>query len=174
MIYQIEDRTPEIDDSCFVAESADVIGSVIMRKNSSVWFNCVLRGDADEINIGENSNVQDGSVLHADEGQPLHIGKDVTVGHKVMLHGCSIGDGSLIGMNAVILNGAQIGKGCLIGANTLITENKKIPDGAMVCGSPGKVIKQLDEKSQKLLLSGAKHYVENAKTFSHQLKKIDR
>ncbi len=172
MIYKLLDRSPDIHPSCFVADSADIIGSVILHKNSSIWFNCTIRGDNDTITVGENSNIQDGSVLHVDEGKPLSIGKNVTVGHKVMLHGCTIGDSSLIGINAVVLNQAKIGKGCIIGANALITEGMEIPDGSMVLGAPGKIVKQLNEKNQQLLIYAAQHYVENAKKYANNLTQI--
>ena len=173
MIYSLEDRQPEIDDSCFVAESADLIGSVVMHENASVWFNCVLRADNEPIVVGKNSNVQDGSVLHVDPHFPIEIGDNVTVGHKVMLHGCTIGDGSLIGINAVILNGAKIGKNCLIGANALITEGTEIPDGSMVLGAPGKVVKQLDDKAIAMIHHGAQHYVVNGARYARELKVQD-
>jgi carbonic anhydrase/acetyltransferase-like protein (isoleucine patch superfamily) len=140
-----------------------------MHQNASIWFGAVLRGDNDVITIGENSNVQDLSVLHVDPGFPLTIGKNVTVGHKVMLHGCEIGDNSLVGINSVILNGAKIGKNCLIGANSLISENKVIPDGSLVMGSPGKVVKQLTEDQMKGLEMSALHYVENFKRYKRDL-----
>ena len=146
-----------------------MIGSVVMHQNASIWFGAVLRGDNDVITIGENSNVQDLSVLHVDPGFPLTIGKNVTVGHKVMLHGCEIGDNSLVGINSVILNGAKIGKNCLIGANSLISENKVIPDGSLVMGSPGKVVKQLTEDQMKGLEMSALHYVENFKRYKRDL-----
>ena len=146
-----------------------MIGSVVMHQNASIWFGAVLRGDNDVITIGENSNVQDLSVLHVDPGFPLTIGKNVTVGHKVMLHGCEIGDNSLVGINSVILNGAKIGKNCLIGANSLISENKVIPDGSLVMGSPGKVVKQLSEDQMKGLEMSALHYVENFKRYKRDL-----
>ena len=169
MIYSLEDRQPEIDDSCFVAESADLIGSVVMHENASVWFNCVLRADNEPITVGKNSNVQDGSVLHVDPGFPLNIGEGVTVGHKVMLHGCTIGDNSLIGINAIVLNGAKIGKNCIIGANALVTEGMEVPDGSMVLGSPGKVVKELDERAFAMLKMGADHYVSNGKRYAAKL-----
>jgi carbonic anhydrase/acetyltransferase-like protein (isoleucine patch superfamily) len=172
MIYKLGDKVPEIHTSCFVAPSADVIGSVVMHKKSSVWFNCVLRADNEPITIGENSNIQDGSILHVDDNYPINIEANVTVGHKVMLHGCAIGEGTLIGMNAVILNGAQIGKNCLIGANALVTENMVIPDGSMVLGSPAKVVKELDEKTQTMLKMGAAHYTENSALYLAELEEI--
>lgn len=170
MIYNLADRKLEIlGDNYFIADSASVIGSVVMHQNASIWFGAVLRGDNDVITIGENSNVQDLSVLHVDPGFPLTIGKNVTVGHKVMLHGCEIGDGTLVGINSVILNGAKIGKNCLIGANSLISENKVIPDGSLVMGSPGKVVKQLSEDQMKGLKMSALHYVENFKRYKRDL-----
>ena len=170
MIYNLADRKLEIlGDNYFIADSASVIGSVVMHQNASIWFGAVLRGDNDVITIGENSNVQDLSVLHVDPGCPLTIGKNVTVGHKVMLHGCEIGDNSLVGINSVILNGAKIGKNCLIGANSLISENKVIPDGSLVMGSPGKVVKQLSEDQMKGLEMSALHYVENFKRYKRDL-----
>ena len=173
MIYNLADRKLEIlGDNYFIADSASVIGSVVMHQNASIWFGAVLRGDNDVITIGENSNVQDLSVLHVDPGFPLTIGKNVTVGHKVMLHGCEIGDNSLVGINSVILNGAKIGKNCLIGANSLISENKVIPDGSLVMGSPGKVVKQLSEDQMKGLEMSALHYVENFKRYKRDLEAI--
>ena len=166
MLYQLQERRVCADDEDhWVADSAMVMGSVLLRKGASVWFNAVLRGDTELITVGENSNVQDGSVLHTDPGCPLVIGKNVTVGHKVMLHGCEIGDNSLIGINAVVLNRARIGKNCLIGANTLITEGKEIPDNSMVMGSPGKVVRELSEAEIAGLQASAAHYAENAARF---------
>lgn len=166
MIYTFPDRELEIrGDDYFIAENATVIGSVVLENNASVWFNAVIRGDNDVITVGENSNVQDGSVLHTDAGIRLTIGKNVTVGHKVMLHGCEIGEGSLIGINAVVLNGAKIGKHCLIGANALIPEGKEIPDGSLVMGAPGKVVRELTEDQIKGLEHSATHYVENFKRY---------
>ena len=171
MIYSLGDRTPAFEgDDYFIADGAVVIGSVILKHNASIWFNAVLRGDNDVITIGENSNIQDGSVLHTDGGMPLNVGKNVTVGHKVMLHGCDIGDNSLIGINAVILNGAKIGKNCLIGANALIPEGKVIPDGSLVMGSPGKVVRELGPDQIKGLEMSAMHYVENFKRYKRDLK----
>tara|TARA_R110002167_G_scaffold184609_1_gene385063 strand:+ start:558 stop:1076 length:519 start_codon:yes stop_codon:yes gene_type:complete len=170
MIYSLGDDHVQLAEGVFVAPGAHVIGKVVMKTNSSVWFNTVVRGDCDVITIGEDSNVQDGAVLHTDFGVPLTIGKGVTIGHKVMLHGCEIGDYSLIGINSVVLNGAKIGKYCVIGANSLITENMQIPDGSLVMGSPAKVIKPIPEKQQKMLEQSAEHYVKNAKRFSSELK----
>nr|WP_136252294.1 gamma carbonic anhydrase family protein [Ningiella ruwaisensis] len=169
MLYTIGKDKVDLDASAYVAPSAQVMGKVKLKANSSVWFNAVIRGDCDLIEIGEGSNIQDLSMLHTDFGFPLKVGKGVTVGHKVMLHGCTIGDYSLIGINSVILNGATIGKYCVIGANTLITENMNVPDYSLVLGSPGKIIKQLSEQQQKQLEASAKHYQENAKRFAKSL-----
>lgn len=170
MRYSLGDRRIETRGDFFIAESADVIGSVVLENNASIWFNAVVRGDCDVITIGENSNIQDGSVLHADVGVPLTIGRNVTVGHKVMLHGCTIGDHSLIGINAVILNGAKIGKYCIIGANALIPEGKEIPDFSLVMGSPGKIVREIGEGQKLMLEMSALHYVENFKRFKRELK----
>jgi len=172
VIYSLGEDKVQMAQGVFVAPGAHVIGKVVMHQNSSVWFNAVVRGDCDVITIGEDSNVQDGSVLHTDFGVPLTIGKGVTIGHKVMLHGCEIGDYSLIGINSVVLNGAKIGKYCVIGANSLITENMQIPDGSLVMGSPAKIIKPIPEQQQKMLEQSAQHYVDNAKRFLSQLKEV--
>lgn len=172
MIYSLKDRHPEIHPSCFIADSADVIGSVVMQENASIWFNCVVRADNETITIGQNSNVQDGSVLHVDPGYPLTIAQGVTVGHKVMLHGCTIGENTLIGINAVVLNGAQIGDNCIIGANALLTENTVVPDGSMVLGSPGKVVKELDENTINMLKQGAEYYVANSQKYLAELTEL--
>jgi len=173
MIYQLGEYTPTISASSFIAPSANIIGNVGIADNASVWFNVVIRADMDKVTIGENANIQDGSILHVDEGFPIIIARNVTVGHKVMLHGCSIDEGSLIGMNAVILNGAKIGKNCLIGANALVTENMEIPDGSLVLGSPAKIVKQLDEKAQAMIAGGADHYVQNGKRYQQELKLVE-
>jgi len=165
MIYRLDDQVPEFRGEYFVADNATLIGSVVLEHNASVWFNAVLRGDNASITVGENSNVQDGAVLHADPGFNLTIGKYVTVGHQVMLHGCDIGDNSLIGINTVVLNGAKIGKNCLIGANSLIAEGKEIPDGSLVMGSPGKVVRQLSPEQIEGLTQSASGYVNNAKRY---------
>ncbi|MDN3652609.1 gamma carbonic anhydrase family protein [Thalassotalea ponticola] len=166
MIYQIENKQPSFAGNNFIAPTAVVIGDAHVGRNTSVWFNVVIRADNDSIHIGDNSNIQDGSVLHVDPNCPISIGEGVTVGHKVMLHGCTIGDNSLIGMNAVVLNGARIGKNCVIGANTLIPENMKIADGSLVLGSPGKVVKQLDEKHLAMLSQAAEQYVVNGERYN--------
>jgi carbonic anhydrase/acetyltransferase-like protein (isoleucine patch superfamily) len=171
MFYELGERKPEvIGNGQFVAENATVIGSVRLMEQASVWFNVVIRGDNEWITIGPESNVQDGSVLHTDPGLALNLGRGVTVGHKVMLHGCDIGDYSLIGINAVILNGAKIGKHCLIGANTLIPEGMEVPDGSMVVGSPGKIKRELTENQKKMLEMSAAHYVKNAENYVKCLK----
>ena len=158
MYYNLKDKKPQNSGENWIAPNATVIGDVTLEKNSSIWFNAVLRGDIENIYIGEGSNVQDGSILHTDPGCPLKIGKDVTVGHLVMLHGCMIGDNSLIGIGAVILNNAMIGKNCIIGAKTLITENKVIPDNSLVVGSPGKIIREVTENEKKAVLKNTRHY----------------
>jgi carbonic anhydrase/acetyltransferase-like protein (isoleucine patch superfamily) len=166
-IYDLgDDRVEFPEGECWIAPGATVIGKVILHRNASVWFGAVLRGDNEPIVIGENSNIQDGAVLHTDPGEPLTLGRDVTVGHKAMLHGCTVGDGSLIGIGAVVLNGAQIGRGCLIGAGALVTERKVIPDGSLVVGSPGKVIRTLDEAQQQGLKVNAEHYVANWRRYA--------
>ena len=169
MIYQLGRHQVRTEGDFWVAENATVIGKVLLRHNASIWFNVVLRGDNELITVGEGSNVQDGAVLHTDPGFPLLIGPHVTVGHKAMLHGCEIDEGSLIGINAVILNGAKIGRNCLIGANALITEGKQIPDNSLVMGSPGKVVKPVTEEQAALLRAAAVHYVENFKRFRDEL-----
>ena len=172
MLYQLGKLSPDISKSSFIAPNACVIGNVVLDDNASVWFNVVIRADTAQVKIGKNSNIQDGSILHVDEGFPITIAQNVTIGHKVMLHGCSIDEGSLIGMNAVVLNGAKIGKNCLVGANTLVTENMIIPDGSLVLGSPAKVIKQLDDKAKVIIAKGAAHYVKNNLRYKKELKQI--
>ena len=171
-LYQLDTLSPRIASTAWVAESAQVIGNVELADNSSVWFGVVIRGDTETIRIGEGSNIQDGSVLHADIGKPLTVGAHVTVGHKVMLHGCTIGDGSLIGIGAIVLNGANIGKGCIVGAGALVTEGKAFPDGSMIIGSPAKAVRELTAEQQAHLRLSALHYIENARRFEHGLKKI--
>jgi carbonic anhydrase/acetyltransferase-like protein (isoleucine patch superfamily) len=171
-IYELDGVKPELHPETWIADSAAVMGRVIMHKDSSVWFGATLRGDNDPITIGEGSNVQDGSVLHTDTGSPLTIGKYCTIGHMVMLHGCEIGDGSLVGIGSIVLNGAKIGKNCLIGANSLITEGKVIPDGSMVMGAPGKVVRELTEQQIQMMSAGSHHYVENWKRYAKGLRKL--
>jgi carbonic anhydrase/acetyltransferase-like protein (isoleucine patch superfamily) len=173
VFYQLEDYKPELEGSDhFVADNATVIGRVLLQDKASVWFNVVIRGDNDLITIGPESNVQDGSVMHTDPGIPLTLGRGVTVGHKAMLHGCTVGDYSLIGINAVILNGAKIGRHCLIGANTLIPEGMEVPDGSMVVGSPGKIKRELNDSQKKMLELSAAHYVQNAGRYRAKLKAV--
>lgn len=173
MIFQLGKHSPKISTSSFIAPSANVIGNVDIAENASVWFNVVIRADLDKVTIGENSNIQDGSILHVDEGFPINIASNVTIGHKAMLHGCSIDEGSLVGMNAVVLNGAKIGKDCLIGANALVTENMIIPDNSLVIGSPAKVVKQLDGKVKTMIMKGVDHYVHSNHQYKNELKLID-
>ena len=166
-VYDLGGVTPSLpgDDEYWIAPNAIVVGRVILKKNASIWFGAVLRGDNDPITVGENSNVQDGAVLHTDTGSPLTIGANVTVGHMVMLHGCTIGDNTLVGIGSVVLNGAQIGRNCLIGAGALVTEGKVIPDNSMVLGSPGKVMREVSEAQARVMAAGAAHYVENWKRY---------
>jgi carbonic anhydrase/acetyltransferase-like protein (isoleucine patch superfamily) len=173
VLYQLDDRRVRAEGAYFVADSAQVIGSVILKRHASVWFNAVLRGDNEPIIIGENSNIQDGAVLHTDPGCPLEVGPNVTVGHKVMLHGCTIGENSLIGINAVVLNRARIGRNCLIGANALVTEGKVIPDNSLVLGAPGKVVRELSAEEIEGLRVTAKIYVANAQRFAAGLRVQD-
>ncbi|MCW8127996.1 gamma carbonic anhydrase family protein [Microbulbifer halophilus] len=174
MLYKLGEKQPQLEGGGhYIAPGAHVIGDVRMLGHSSVWFNAVVRGDCDRITIGEYSNVQDGSVLHTDPGIPLTIGTGVTTGHKVMLHGCTVGDYSLIGINAVVLNGAKIGKCCIVGANALVTENTEIPDYSLVLGSPGKVVKTLDEATFELLKASSDHYAANGRRFAEQLEPIE-
>lgn len=173
MLYALEGYEPQLEDSSvWVAESATVIGRVRLMRNSSVWFNAVLRGDCDDIEIGQGSNVQDGAILHTDAGFRLTLGQDVTVGHLAMLHGCSVGDGSLIGLQATVLNGAKIGANCLIGAKALVTEGKEIPEGSLVVGAPGKVVRALTSQEIESLRHSSAHYVQNARRFRAGLKPL--
>jgi carbonic anhydrase/acetyltransferase-like protein (isoleucine patch superfamily) len=171
-IYELDGKQPQVAATAWVADSAQVMGAVNLHAGASVWFGSVLRGDTETIEIGEGSNIQDGSVLHADHGKPLVVGKHVTVGHMVMLHGCTIGDESLIGIGAVVLNGAKIGRNCLVGAGSLVTEGKEFPDGSMIMGSPAKVVRELSSEQIEGLRQSAKHYVANAHRFQTTLKKI--
>ena len=171
-IYQLDDLVPEVHPDAYVADSAQVIGEVSLAEDSSVWYGTVIRGDSDRISVGAGSNIQDASVLHADKGFPLTIGERVTVGHQVMLHGCTIGSGSLIGIQAVVLNGAKIGRDCLIGAGALVTEGKEIPDRSMVLGSPGKIVRTLTDEDLERLRYGARVYMERARMFRAGLTRI--
>ena len=171
MIHTLGDVTPElIGDGQFIAHNATVIGNVRLLKNSSVWFNTVIRGDNEPIEVGEGSNVQDGCILHTDPGFPLTIGTGVTVGHRVMLHGCTIGDNSLIGIGSTVLNGATIGNNCLVGAHALITEGKTFPDGSLILGSPAKVTRELTDEEIAGMRASATRYVENAARFATSLR----
>ena len=174
MKFDLGEHSVETDgDNFYIAETAIVLGKVKLCTDASVWFGAVLRGDTELVTIGEGSNVQDGAVIHTDIGFPVDIGKDVTVGHQAMLHGCTIGDGSLIGINAVVLNGAKIGSGCLIASNALVTEGMEVPDGSLVMGSPGKIKGSLDDDKRNGLLLSAQHYVQNYKRFKLELTKVE-
>jgi len=170
-IFSLGERHVEFrGDRHYIAPGAVLAGSIVLEADVSVWFNAVIRADNDRIRIGAETNVQDGAVLHADPGFPLTLGRSVTVAHKAMLHGCTVGDGALIGINSVIMNGAKIGKGSLIGANALIAEGKDIPEGVLVLGSPGKIVRELTKEEQAFLLEIARSYVERAKLFKSQLR----
>jgi carbonic anhydrase/acetyltransferase-like protein (isoleucine patch superfamily) len=171
-VYELDRVAPLVAPSAWIADSAQVMGAVELGEWVSIWFGVVIRGDTESITIGRRSNIQDGSVLHADVGKPLVIGENVTVGHKVMLHGCTVGDGSLIGIGAVVLNGAKIGRGCIVGAGALVTEGKEFADGSMVIGSPAKAVRMLTPEQQQGLIHSAEHYVENAARFRSGLKRI--
>jgi len=171
-IYELDGVAPRVAASAWVADNAQVLGDVIIGEGASVWFGVTVRGDTDTITIGAGSNVQDGSVLHADEGVPLTIGSNVTVGHQVMLHGCTIGDESLIGIGAIVLNGAKIGRNCLVGAGSLVTEGKEFPDGSMILGTPARVVKSLSPEQIEGLRRSALHYTQNAERYRQGLKKI--
>lgn len=171
-IYELDGMIPRVADTAWVADNAQVIGDVQLAPGSSVWFGATLRGDTEPITVGEGSNVQDGSVLHADVGYPLTLGRHVTVGHQVMLHGCTIGDESLIGIGAIVLNGAKIGRNCLVGAGALVTEGKEFPDGSMIIGSPAKALRQLTPEQIEGLRRSAQHYTENAERYRRGLKKL--
>jgi len=172
MIYALNDMAPRIHPTAWIAPNATLIGNVVVGANASVWFGAVMRGDNEEIAIGDGSNVQENCVLHTDMGYPLRVGANCTVGHKAMLHGCVIADGSLIGMGATLLNGARVGAGCLIGACALVTEGKVIPDGSLVMGSPGKVVRALDAEAQARLLVSASGYQTNARRFRDGLRAV--
>ena len=171
-VYQLDTLTPHVAETAWVADSAQVIGNVELAEGASIWFGAILRGDNEPMRIGRNSNVQDGSMLHSDPGSPLTLGENVTVGHQVMLHGCTVGDGSLIGIKAVVLNGAKIGKNCLVGAGSLVTEGKEFPDGSMILGSPAKVVRELTPEQIAGLSRAAQHYVDNAKRYAAGLSRV--
>jgi carbonic anhydrase/acetyltransferase-like protein (isoleucine patch superfamily) len=169
MIYQLEDRQVHFKRDYYIAPGAILIGDVHVGEWVNIWFNAVIRADEDSVILGDYTNIQDGSVLHTDSGYPLKLGEGVTVGHKAMLHGCSVGDHSLIGINAVVLNGAVIGDHCLIGANTLIPEKMVVPSGSLVVGSPGKIKRALSDVEKKILEASAAHYVHLAKKYKSKL-----
>ena len=171
-IYELDGVAPQLADSAWVADSAQVMGNVRLEGDASVWFGAVVRGDTESITIGAGSNIQDASVLHADFGKPLVVGERVTVGHQVMLHGCTIGDESLIGIGAVVLNGARIGRNCLVGAGALVTEGKEFPDGSMILGSPAKAVRQLTPEQMAAIRQSAQHYIDNARRFRATLRQI--
>ncbi|MEY2891516.1 MAG: hypothetical protein RJA98_1424 [Pseudomonadota bacterium] len=171
-IYQLDEHVPEVADSAWVADSAEVIGKVVLEAGASVWFGAVLRGDNETIHIGAGSNIQENSVLHTDIGQPLTLGRNVTVGHQVMLHGCTVGDNALIGIGAVVLNGARIGNNCLVGAGSLVTEGKEFPDGSLIVGSPARVARALTPEQIAGLQRSAESYTRNASRFKAGLKKL--
>jgi carbonic anhydrase/acetyltransferase-like protein (isoleucine patch superfamily) len=171
-VYQYGDRIPSVHASAFIAPNASVIGSVVLAENTSVWFGVTIRGDNDTITIGKGSNVQEGAVLHTDAGIKLTVGDNVTIGHQAMLHGCTVGDGSLIGIQAVILNGAVIGKGCLVGAGAIVTERKEFPDRSLILGAPARVVRQLSDEDVANLLKSAASYVERRAQFLSQLKEL--
>jgi carbonic anhydrase/acetyltransferase-like protein (isoleucine patch superfamily) len=170
MKYSLGSSSVTCKGDCWIAENATVIGNVVLENNASIWFNCVVRGDDDLITIGENSQLQDGCILHVDPGFPITIGRNVSVGHMTMLHGCTIGDGTLIGIKSVILNGAEIGRNCVVGANSLITEGRKIPEGSLVLGSPGKVVRALTDDEIRLYNGFADDYVARWKQYTTDLK----
>jgi carbonic anhydrase/acetyltransferase-like protein (isoleucine patch superfamily) len=171
-IYSLDEQTPRLAATAWVADSAQVIGNVTLADGASVWFGAVLRGDGERLSIGRDSSVQDGAVVHSDAGFPVTVGEGVTIGHQVMLHGCTVGDGSLVGIQAVVLNGAKIGRNCLVGAGALVTEGKEFPDGSMILGAPAKLVRRLTPEQIEGLHASAAHYVENGRRFKNGLKKI--
>lgn len=170
-IYELDGKAPQLGKGAWVADSAQVIGAVDLGENASVWFGAVIRGDNETIRIGRNANIQDGSLLHSDAGVPLTLGDNVSVGHQVMLHGCTIGEGSLIGIQAVVLNNAKIGRNCIVGAGSVVTEGKEFPDNSLILGSPARLVRTLDEKGLAMIARIAEHYVENAARYRNGLKK---
>jgi carbonic anhydrase/acetyltransferase-like protein (isoleucine patch superfamily) len=171
-IYELDGKAPRMADGAWVADSAQVIGDVELGENASVWFGVVIRGDTDTIRVGKRTNIQDQSMLHADLGVPLTLGDNVTVGHQVMLHGCTIGDGSLIGIQAVVLNKAKIGRNCIVGAGAVVTEGKEFPDNSLIVGAPARAVRQLTDEQVQLLSHLADHYVDNAVRYQRGFKKI--
>jgi carbonic anhydrase/acetyltransferase-like protein (isoleucine patch superfamily) len=171
-LYELDGVAPQLGTGAWVADSAEVIGNVKLGENASIWFGAVLRGDNETMNIGRNSNVQDMSMLHSDPGSPLTIGENVTIGHQVMLHGCTIGDNSLIGIQAVVLNNAKIGRNSIVGAGSVVTEGKEFPDNSLIFGSPAKVMRTISDEDAARLRHGSDHYVQNAVRYAKGLKKI--
>jgi carbonic anhydrase/acetyltransferase-like protein (isoleucine patch superfamily) len=171
-IYQLGEDTPDVAPSAYVTDTANIIGKAKIEANASIWFDVTIRGDNELITIGENSNVQEGCILHTDPGYPLTVGKNVTVGHQAMLHGCTIGEGSLVGIQAVILNGAKIGRNCLVGAGALVTENKEFPDNSLIIGSPAKAVRQLNEEDVARMHGNTANYVKRGQLFKKNLKRI--
>jgi carbonic anhydrase/acetyltransferase-like protein (isoleucine patch superfamily) len=171
-IYQLGDAFPDIDPSAYITDSANVIGKVRVEAHASIWFNVTIRGDNELITVGENSNVQEGCAMHTDPGYPLTIGKDVTIGHQAMLHGCTIGDGALIGIQAVVLNGAKIGRNCLVGAGALVTEGKEFPDNSLILGSPAKAVRTLNNEDIARMQKNTANYVQRGQLFKRELKRI--
>jgi carbonic anhydrase/acetyltransferase-like protein (isoleucine patch superfamily) len=171
-LYELDGNAPSLATGAWVADSAQVIGSVVLGENTSVWFGAVLRGDNETLTVGRNSNVQDLSVLHSDMGSPLTLGENVTIGHQVMLHGCTVGDNTLIGIQAVILNNARIGRNCIVGAGAVVTEGKEFPDNSLIIGAPAKVVRTLDDAAAAKLRQSAEHYVDNARRYAKGLRKI--
>ena len=172
-VYELDGVAPKLADSAWVADSAQIMGDVELAEDTSIWFGTIIRGDTDTIRIGRGSNIQDLSVLHADPGFPLTIGEEVTVGHMVMLHGCTIGRGALIGIGAIVLNGAKIGRNSIVGAGALVTEGKEFPAGSLIVGSPARVMRALDDNALAMLKLSAAHYVEKARAYAAGLSRID-
>ncbi len=171
-LYELDGKSPRLGAGAWVADSADVVGDVELGENASVWFGVVIRGDNETVRIGKGSNVQDLSVLHSDHGKPLTIGENVTLGHQVMVHGCTIGDNSLIGIGAIVLNGAVIGRNCIVGAGSVVTEGKEFPDNSLIIGSPAKVVRALDDAAAAKLAASAENYIANSHRFARGLKKV--
>ena len=174
MLYELDDKRLKLPENYFIAKSAAVIGNVALGNDVSIWFNVVIRGDTELIVIGDESNIQDGTIIHTDPGYPMILGKGVTIGHKAMLHGCTIGNYSLIGINAVVLNGSKIGSHCIVGANSLVKENMEIPDGSLAVGSPAKIIRRVSPEQKNALELQAQHYVRNGRRFKEGLTKDTR
>jgi carbonic anhydrase/acetyltransferase-like protein (isoleucine patch superfamily) len=172
-LFSIGERRTELrGEHHFIAYDATLVGSIVLENNVNVWFKVVIRADNDQVSIGEGCNIQDGSVLHVDPGYPMNLARRVTIGHKVMLHGCTVGEGTLVGINSVVMNGARIGRNALIGANTLIPEGREIPDGVLVLGSPGKVVRDLKQEEKDYLLTIAQGYIDRSRFYKDNLKQL--